>query len=390
MIIQSSNVLLTGQHKAVQKYSKSELLKFWVGNQRPDLEGISARMQLPVRDNVDLSRQSQPQSATSSQDRVSNSFLDKLLQQGQTHSPDNGKTSKTKADELGAAMETDHNLRLVRMLLEMITGKKIDIASINNSEPQAFSISAQANDQATVQPQPAQQQPPTVPVVSGFGLEYDAHVAYSESEKINFSARGIVRTADGKQINFNLQLSMERAFTRQVDVSVRMGDAVRQQQDPLVINFGGTAAQLSDTKFSFDINSDGKVEQTSFVGRGCGFIALDKNNDGTINNGSELFGADSGDGFQDLAEYDQDKNGWIDDNDSVFNQLKVWSKDAQGNDLLVGLKSKGVGALYLGNITTQFELKNSSNESLGTIRSNGVYLNENGSVGTLQQVDLTL
>jgi len=135
---------------------------------------------------------------------------------------------------------------------------------------------------------------------------------------------------------------------------------------------------------------DGNAEQISFVGPNSGFIALDKNNDGTVNNGSELFGAASGNGFQDLAAFDQDKNGWIDDNDSVFSQLKVWTKDAQGNDSLTSLKSSGVGALYLGNVSTQFDLKTASNQSLGTVRASSVYLKENGSVGTLQDVDLTV
>ncbi len=39
-----------------------------------------------------------------------------------------------------------------------------------------------------------------------------------------------------------------------------------------------------------------------------------------INDGSELFGTSSGDGFKDLATYDEDENGWIDENDSIFSK----------------------------------------------------------------------
>ena len=42
----------------------------------------------------------------------------------------------------------------------------------------------------------------------------------------------------------------------------------------------------------------------------------------------------SGDGFQDLAGYDQDGNGWFDENDAVYDKLQVWSKDADGTDRL--------------------------------------------------------
>ena len=47
---------------------------------------------------------------------------------------------------------------------------------------------------------------------------------------------------------------------------------------------------ISDQKFKFDINADGKEDDISFVGKGSGFLALDKNGDGKINDGSELFG----------------------------------------------------------------------------------------------------
>ena len=84
------------------------------------------------------------------------------------------------------------------------------------------------------------------------------------------------------------------------------------------------------------------------------FLLLDRNEDGKINDGSELFGTKSGDGFRDLSEYDEDRNGWIDENDSVFSKLKVWTKDSEGNDKLLNLKQADVGAIYLGNIDTEF------------------------------------
>jgi len=361
MKIQSSDVLLSGQHQAVQKHSKSSSLKAWVGNQRPDFEGRTGRAQLPVRDSVALSRQAQ----------------------SAMQAAGNDKTAKSEAVDPEKALENDPRAMLIRLMIEALTGKKINFTSLKATQADGEASPAADASQAQNQAQPAPS--------AGFGVEYDAHESYTEAESMNFSAQGVVQTADGRQIDFTLQLAMERVYSREENVSVRLGDVVvRKQKDPLVINFGGTAAQLTDTKFSFDIDSDGKADQVSFVGPNSGFIALDKNNDGKINNGSELFGAKSGDGFQDLAAFDQDKNGWIDENDPVFEQLKVWSKDAQGNDSLVGLKLKGVGALYLGKTATPFELKNGNNDSLGTIRSGGVYLNENGSAGTLQQVDLTV
>ena len=86
----------------------------------------------------------------------------------------------------------------------------------------------------------------------------------------------------------------------------------------------------------------------SFVGPGSGFLALDQNGDGTVNDGSGLFGARTGNGFHELAAYDDDGNGWIDEGDSVYVGLRIWEKDAEGNDRLMALGKRGLGAIFLG------------------------------------------
>ena len=82
--------------------------------------------------------------------------------------------------------------------------------------------------------------------------------------------------------------------------------------DPLVINLDGNIAELSDQTFLFDLDGDGEMDEISELSAKSGFLALDKNGDGTINDGTELFGTRSGNGFQDLSAYDTDHNGFID------------------------------------------------------------------------------
>ena len=141
----------------------------------------------------------------------------------------------------------------------------------------------------------------------------------------------------------------------------------------------------------FDIDCDGTDDEISFAGEGSGFLALDRNGDGKVNDGNELFGTKSGDGFKDLSKYDKDKNGWIDENDDVFSRLKVWTKDDNGNDKLIDLKKAGIGALYLGSAGTEFSLNSEAgNKTNGIIRKTGIYLKESGEIGTIQHVDLAL
>ncbi len=213
-----------------------------------------------------------------------------------------------------------------------------------------------------------------------------ASVFFEETEVTQYSASGVAVTADGREINFGVDIEMSRAFSAYYN-SFTQEDYICT--DPLVINVDDNFTGVTDKKFAFDLDGDGSEEMISFASEGSGFLALDKNGDGKINDGGELFGTKSGDGFKDLAQYDQDGNGWIDEADDVFDKLKIWSKDENGNDRLISLKEAGVGAIYLGSADTEFALKDgTTNETNAVIRKTGVYLKESGEVGTIQHVDL--
>lgn len=210
---------------------------------------------------------------------------------------------------------------------------------------------------------------------------------YAESEFTAFQSSGIVKTQDGRRIDFGVEVSMSRSFMEKIDVYT---DQTYIKTDPLIINLDTNMASVSDVKFTFDLDNDGKSEEISFAGKGSGFLALDRDGDGKINNGSELFGTASGDGFADLAEYDDDGNLWIDENDSIFKDLRVWVRDSDGNDRLIDLESADVGAIYLGNASTEFSLKDDTHNTNGIIQKTGIYLKESGGVGTVNHVDLTM
>ena len=210
----------------------------------------------------------------------------------------------------------------------------------------------------------------------------------SESESVAFASSGMVKTQDGRSIDFNIEVSMSRAFTSQINTLTTQNYI---KTDPLVINLDTDIGSVTDQKFLFDLDSDGDEEEISFAGKGSGFLALDRDGDGRIGDGSELFGTKSGDGFKDLAAFDEDGNGWIDENDSIYSKLKVWTKDEDGNDYLINLKDADVGAIYLDNVDTQFSLKDGNNRLNGEIKKTGIYLHEStGAAGTLNHVDLAV
>lgn len=211
-----------------------------------------------------------------------------------------------------------------------------------------------------------------------------------EEEAVKFSSDGEVTTEDGRVINFSLDMSLNRSFLSRTEQETMFH--IWQERvnliDPLVISLNGKAPQLSDVRFDFDLNSDGITENVSFVAPGSGFLAFDKNNDNIINNGSELFGPGTGNGFEELAAFDEDQNNWIDENDAVFSKLSVWSKDENGEDKLMSLADAGVGAIALDYVATEFDMTESDNTLQGQLKSTGMFLFENGNAGLVHQIDL--
>jgi len=203
-----------------------------------------------------------------------------------------------------------------------------------------------------------------------------------ESEKTSVCGSGVVKTCDGQEISFNYGLNMAREFNSQ-KVFDESGSLVLR--DPLVLSFDGKASELTNARQNFNLDADGQLESIPGLAASSGFLVFDRNGNGKADDGSELFGATSGNGFSELATFDLDQNGWIDEGDPIYAQLAIWSGDSWSS-----LAGRGVGALYTGAVDAPFSLKNSDNGLLGEIRAAGIYLSETGSVGSLQQLDLAV
>ncbi|MBN8442465.1 MAG: hypothetical protein J0M28_12325 [Thauera sp.] len=288
------------------------------------------------------------------------------------------------AEDAGdAAARSDPRLAMLIRMIEFLTGKPVRL--FDASEIAAEGGAVVAGESGA--PAAPQSQSPAARPRAGFGIEYDFSASYSETETTTFSAAGVVRTADGAEIRFELGVQMSRSYSESVSVQLRAGDP--RVKDPLMIDFAGPAAALSDMHFAFDLDADGHDEQVS-LGGGRGFLAFDRNANGRIDDGRELFGPATGNGFSELAVLDDDGNGWLDEADAAWQSLKVWQPAAAGMGTLQSLATAGIGAFHLGSVSTPFSLNNAANETLGLMRATGVYLREDGGVGTVSQVDLSV
>lgn len=294
----------------------------------------------------------------------------------------------SEADDVAAASgDDDRQARLLLMLQELV-GRMLALlegdARFTASEFGEVGEFGQLGDQQSAAGLPKQRA-----TGGSFEMVWTRTMTETikEHESTDFSSTGKVLTADGRALGFSLELCMSRDFSC-ARTSEESG--IVKLRDPLVINFAGSAAELAGTRLSFDLDADGKVESIAGLGSASGYLAIDRNGDGCVNDGSELFGTCSGDGFADLATLDSDGNHWLDEADAAYDTLRVWQRDENGQSTLTGLRERGVGALYLGSSETPFALKDDDNRLLGQVRASGIYLNEDGSAGTLQQIDLAV
>ena len=132
-------------------------------------------------------------------------------------------------------------------------------------------------------------------------------------------------------------------------------------RDPLIIDFGAEGIELKSLQHgvNFDLDNNGFAEKTAWIGKEDAFLALDRNGNGKIDNGGELFGDQvmlengkkSKSGFEALSELDENGDGVIDKKDAAYEKLLLWT-DVNHNgksetDELCGLKKSGVISISL-------------------------------------------
>jgi hypothetical protein len=135
--------------------------------------------------------------------------------------------------------------------------------------------------------------------------------------------------------------------------------------DPLVLDLDGDGIEtiaLEDSAAYFDGDGDLFAERTAWLGSDDGFLVLDKNANGRVDDGGELFGSATQGGFAALGAYDSNGDGKISAADVVWNELRVWQDKnsdgaSQANELkslaALGIVSINLGTTALGVTTPQ-------------------------------------
>ncbi|WNB73902.1 hypothetical protein [Methylomonas koyamae] len=362
MIIDKSAIRFSSQHQLQQSVRSKTSLQVWSGR-------------APQLDSADRNNSAAP---AANEPPARQALGDTL----QLSSSARSAASRNRPIDPENRLDSQHSLTLqiIKRIFKEITGRDFVL----------FAPEQPATDAGAAGITPPQQPPAggDAPAAGEGGLIYRQSVAYAESETLDFAAEGTIKTKDGQSLSFSVSLSMSRSFYLESNLEIRAGDAVKT--DPLVINFDGNAAQLSNTRFAFDIDADGRLEQIAGLKSGSGMLALDKNGDGVVNDGSELFGPASGKGFAELAAYDEDGNQFIDAGDPIYQRLRIWQRHDDGSQQLLALGDKNIGAIYLGHLATPFQYKDGDNRAVAEVAASGLYLTEQGRAGSVQQLNFVV
>ena len=163
--------------------------------------------------------------------------------------------------------------------------------------------------------------------------------------------------------------------------------------DPLILDLDGDGIKttsLDQSRAYFDLDSNGFAERTAWVDASDGLLVLDRNNDGQITSGQELFGDQTllangvraTSGFEALKEFDSNRDGRIDAKDEVYSKLKIW-RDLNGDGISQAEELKGLSDYNIASISLSSTSSNASDVMNNIQRRVGSFIKTDGSGGVI-------
>lgn len=187
---------------------------------------------------------------------------------------------------------------------------------------------------------------------------------------------------------YQIDLRFKQTASSEERIGISLEELGVKKVDPLVLDLGGEGIDLTEAGKGaiFDVTADGKLDSTAWVKGNTALLTYDRNGNGVVDNGSELFGDQNGaaHGFAELAKYDSNNDRIINILDPVFKALKLY-RDLDGDGKMSQnefstLSQNGIKALNLNFSRDNTDIKGNS------LIMNGSFEREDGSKGQLADV----
>lgn len=278
-------------------------------------------------------------------------------------------------EEMQNEYKTIHD-ELSRLILELIL---IHFLGVNPKEAKIQALEEYPEEKPKLQ---------DTKMVVQTDFKFERTIEYTKKDTVDFSTKAVIETED-KNIELDLNVAYTQEFYEKHEERLSFSEV--SFIDPLVIQYGTSSTALDfldkEMNFTFDIDADGKEDELASLKEGNGFLALDKNSNGKIDDGMELFGPATNNGFEELRAYDSDANGWIDESDPIFSDLRIWSKNSEGEEELFALGDSNIGAIYLSDISTSMDINKNVVDPIAHLKSTSFFVREDGSAGLLSSLD---
>ena len=172
-----------------------------------------------------------------------------------------------------------------------------------------------------------------------------------------------------------------------------VAETYRRYSTPLILDLKDNGLEFTSIEEGvyFDLNGDGVIEKTAWTPIqnefDDAFLWLDKNLNGKIDNGKELFGDQNGEenGFYELAKYDKNKDKVINNKDEIYKKLKLWV-DMNADGKIDNGEVKSLPEANVTEINLEFRVEYDKNGNIKTDKHGNI----TGFVGSFKQLIETI
>jgi len=295
-------------------------------------------------------------------------------------------STQNKIEEVTYEKPKEIKLQLMVLVLEHFLGRSLDINDLsfhNNSDNDVDSIDSIFKPFSTIDAELIN--------IDGRSFEQGDMLSVeqwqSHEQHLNYQIQGQFNINDQMlSLNYNFDLTSQRTSYSRIEMTAAA------LKDPLLVQFGSQALGDIKSEKVFDINQDNTLDELPIFSGDIGYLVFDQNGNQQADNGSELFGPTTGQGFMELAQLDSNKNGFIDAEDQAFEQLYIWqpNEDSSQAEQWMSLKEAKIQAISLSAINTPFNFYDQSGQIQAQLRQSSFSISDEGVARGVHQVDVRI